>query len=69
MNRVANTVMVSWSEYDELRIGHARYEYLRTLTPVEFKKIWERGMKENIRWDDLIDQERRKRKAEQRGCL
>jgi hypothetical protein len=59
MNLVGHTVMLPIDEYEEMKLGNARYEFVRTLSPQQFAKLWERGMREDIRWDDLIDLERR----------
>lgn len=59
MIRVGHTVMVPLDEYEEMKLGHQRYEFVRCLSPQQFSKLWERGMREDIRWDDLIDIARR----------
>ena len=65
MNRVAHTVMLPLDEYEEMKLGHQRYEFVRTLSPQQFSALWDRIIKDDLRWDDLIDQERRQRaKAE-----
>lgn len=40
---------------DELAIVHARYEFVRTLTPRSFKKIWDENLKGVGSFDSLVD--------------
>lgn len=58
MIHVGHTVMVPMSEYEEMKLGLARYEFVRALNPQEFTALYSRALKEDIRWDDLIDNER-----------
>ncbi len=37
------------------RIGHDRYEKLRKLNPRQFGELWERHLKEDMRFDDMVD--------------
>jgi hypothetical protein len=42
-------------ELEEAQKGHARYEYMRKITPQEFKARWLENLKGNVRFDDLVD--------------
>lgn len=38
------------------RKGYDRYEFLRTLAPVYYQRLWDMHLREDIRFDDLVDQ-------------
>jgi len=38
----------------ELVYSHIRYEYLRKVSPDEFKDIWDLCLKKNLRFDDEV---------------
>jgi hypothetical protein len=42
-------------ERDEYRAGWQRYEKLRKLNPRQFGELWERHLKEDMRFDDMVD--------------
>jgi len=44
---------------EETAIGHARYEYLRTLNPREFAALYDEALADE-RFDDLVDRHRMK---------
>jgi hypothetical protein len=48
---------------EELELAHARYEYLRTLNPQQFKSLYERNIKGEGRFDDLVDADRQQKKV------
>ena len=39
----------------EMYLGYRRYEKLRTFNVPEFQEIYRRNIKENYRFDDLVD--------------
>jgi hypothetical protein len=42
-------------ELAESKKGHARYEYMRKLTPNSFKCLWLENLDGKARFDDLVD--------------
>lgn len=48
-------------ENERLRIGNARYEYVRTLAPYFYAQLWERALRGEGKFDDLVDEGRRAR--------
>lgn len=57
LNSSAHTVTVPVDDYERMKSGLARYEYVRTLTPQKFASLWELCMQEDIPFDKQIDAE------------
>lgn len=52
--RYAETVVVETEAVRKWHQGYLRYEYLRTLTPHQFKELWDRSMKD-VTFDRNVD--------------
>mgnify|MGYP001158973165 CR=1 FL=1 len=46
---------------EKWRAGFERYEFLRTLTPREYAKVWRRALASEGTFDEIVDEERRKK--------
>lgn len=57
MYLVGHTVMMPMEDYEVMKLGRARYEYVRCLTPQKFAELWELCVKEDIPFDRQIDAE------------
>lgn len=66
MINVGHTVMVPMDQYEEMKLGLARYEFVRALNPQQFTALWTKAINEDVRWDDLIDSERWRAEKERR---
>ena len=47
-----------------LATGYLRYEHVRRMSPLQFKKTWGKSIRLNIPFDDLIDAEIERRANE-----
>lgn len=46
---------------EKWRAGFERYEFLRTLSPREYAKVWRRALASEGTFDEIVDEERRKK--------
>jgi hypothetical protein len=63
MNATGSTSTSPSHTTEELELAHARYAYLRTLNPRQFKSLYERNIKGEGRFDDLVDADRQQKKV------
>ena len=43
------------AENESLKIAHARYEYVRRLSPRAFAELWQAHINGNQKYDDMVD--------------
>ncbi len=43
------------AKFAELERAYSRYEKLRKLNPRQFKALWDRCLKEDVKFDDAVD--------------
>lgn len=43
------------AENESLKLAHARYEYVRCLSPSSFKELWKANIRGEGAFDDLVD--------------
>lgn len=64
---IQETALAGWSpSLEQMRKAYDRYEYVRTLSPVEFADLWQRATG-IIPFDDLVDADIAKRAAQRRS--
>lgn len=67
MNKMSNqrfAALLRKENIEKWRAGFERYEFLRTLTPREYAKVWRRALASEGTFDEVVD---RARKGEQNG--
>lgn len=54
-DRLAAEVLRLRAERDAMEKGHARYEFIRTLAPVYYAQLWNRNIRGEGPFDELVD--------------
>lgn len=49
---------------EEYVLGHDRYEYIRTLSPLEFREIYFRNLTTGVPFDTIVDELIAKKRSE-----
>ena len=52
---VAVAMQEAQAEIERLKVGHDRYETLRTLNPRQFADLYAESIKSGVAFDDLVD--------------
>ena len=50
-----HTATLPISDYEQMRVQAARYEYVRALSPQQYADLWEQSMKAGPGFDALVD--------------
>lgn len=50
-----DSIQITIHEWDRVKRGHDRYEFLRTCSLYQFTQIWQAAARGEVRFDDEVD--------------
>ena len=68
MNKMSNqrfAALLRKENIEKWRAGFERYEFLRTLTPREYAKLWRRALASEGTFDEIVDEAIKKKRGKQ----